>query len=248
MVALVGLALASVAAVVVSTRGPTRTRTPTHTLRPTHTTHGTAEIAHVILSPVGKDDYDVRLSGDLVTASSQGTLNSGNVRIAFWYKGERASVDQRSCVVWQDPTGKSQPGMALRIDPGSSDHPTRALIVTQNLWAGAIWQFYVLGMKSDEPAAQNAFGSIDVLKRMTGPDGKLSTGPWHVCAQVIGREFSIKTWLMGDPEPAWTSKSGVWHLTVPADWVYSGHAGAYVGHIKPGAFRQFANLTTTDLG
>lgn len=206
-----------------------------------------AAVRHVILTPVGNNDYGVKLSGDLITVSSPATSTSGNVRIAFWKVGQKPSVDQRSCAVWRDPTGKSQPGLALRLDPGGPGRPARGLIVTQNVWAGVDWTLNLLGMEVGERAPQNAFGTIDVLATLKGPGHSVSTDPWHVCAQVIGRNFSIKAWLGSQPEPSWTSKKGVWHLTVPADWVYSGHAGAYAAHLKPGASREFEDLTTTDL-
>lgn len=235
VVAFASLALFSAAAVVLANQSRSRTA------------REMASVQHAILAPVRTEDYKVRLRGDLITVSSPGIATSGNVRIAFWKTGAKTSLDQQSCVVWREPTGKSQPGIALRIDPGGPDRPARALVVTQNVWGDVNWTLNLLGMEVGVPPAKNAFGNVDVLETLRGPGHSVSTDPWHVCARVVGRKVSIKTWLDNQTEPAWTSKSGVWHLTVPADWVYSGYAGAYAAHLKPGASRKFEALTTTDL-
>jgi hypothetical protein len=172
----------------------------------------------------------------------------GNLRVLFWDRDATRSVDQQACVTVPTPDGRSQPGLALRIDPGDGTSPKRSLIVTQNIWDGALWKFWLLDVDgSGKNPAGSPIASLDMYSSLFDQHFKLLPGPWRICARAVGTDFSLKVWKLGTPEPAWGS-SRVAHATLPSRWDVPGLPGAYIGHIKPEEQMTFTDLTTQELG
>lgn len=200
-----------------------------------------------VLTPIGKDSYPIVAQGSRIVASSPKTNSSGNLRIAFWRKGEKAVTDQQSCLDWLTPDGRAQPGMALRIVPEGEQSHAKAIVLTQNLWGGALGTFYVLGMEEGVASSDEQIGLFRVSDVVAKTPTTFRKGPWHVCARAVGSDYRIKVWVGTDPEPSWSATHGVWRLKLPTAWVYAGLPGAYVGHILPGEKMAFANLVTSDV-
>ena len=172
----------------------------------------------------------------------------GNLRVLFWERNATQSVDQQTCVTLPTPDGRAQPGLALRIDPGEGTTPKRSLIVTQNIWDGAIWKFWLLDVNgSGKSPAGDPIVSLDMYSSLFDRHFKLLPGPWRVCARAVGTDFSLKVWKLDTPEPSWKSPR-VAHETLPSRWNVPGLPGAYVGHIKPGRHMTFNDLETQKLG
>ena len=210
-----------------------------------HRISNPVEVPHKVLSSDGADLYRVTSRGKRITASAPASNHSYNLRVAFWPVGSARSVDQQSCVVWTTPDGRAQPGMSLRIIPRKGALPEKALVLTQNLWGAAYYEFFLLGIDGGD-VTTHVLGHFNVLEALIGTDGKLSTKPWHVCVRVVGRKFTGKAWQVGTPEPSWTSSSA-FSATIPEDWVYAGYAGSYIGHLRPGKSFAFVDLTTTNI-
>lgn len=205
--------------------------------------NATVTVPHEIVTPSWGSYYTFRRKRSTITVTSS-KVHTINLRTVFWPASARRSIDQESCIVWKTPDGRAQPGMALRIVPGNADNG-KAILLTQNVFAQIYFEFYVLGVDNGEFAPK--LGQFD-MRDVVWTGTKMRPGPWHVCARVIGRAFSVKTWLPGQPEPSWdTTGPEVRRLTLPAKWVYPGLPGAYIGHIKPSQSFVFSDQRTRSL-
>ena len=204
--------------------------------------NATLTVPHRIITSDHGDHYRFRQRRSTIDVLAAPGNHSYNLRVLFWGRDAKRSIDQESCVTWTTPDGRAQPGMALRIDPGPGDVSPRALIVTQNLWGGARWNFWLLeATGSGNDPAGDPIALIDMYSSVFGGKGAYLSGPWRVCARVIGTKFSLKVWALGTPEPPWSSPR-VRHETLPADWDVAGYPGAYIGHIRPGKSFTFTDL------
>ena len=200
-------------------------------------------------------------SGDAahLTARAPALVADRSIREVFWQPDVAPTEDEQVCTVWDDtassagsPKGNRQMGLALRIAPATSDgRGVRAITLTQNVFAGATWIFWVdawnvvdPGHGQSTPVRQFAAVHQFDLFPIVGIGATATAPPWHVCAQVQGLTFRFKLWTGTEREPAWDDKSRVFATALPAGWDYAGHAGGYIGHLWSSQTASFSNLTT----
>lgn len=222
----------------------------------------TGAVDQVVLTADGTDRYDVTAArpGTIeVTApeSNQGT----NLRLVAWQPDRPASVDQQQCATWPSVVDLSvvglpglkgnpgiwQPGIALRIV--SNQTATKAIAISQNVWAGGVWEFWVQLWDTGTAAKMHAttvFDARSALAMSIGPDGlpdRLRPPPWHVCARVVGARLDFKIWTGNKAEPTYDDRRHAFHLRLPTEWVYAGYPGSYAGHVRPGKTVRFGQIT-----
>lgn len=205
--------------------------------------NATVTVPHEIITPSLGSFYTFRRKRSTITVTAPHE-RAINLRTVFWPTSAERSTDQESCIDWKTPDGRAQPGMAMRIVPGGANDG-KAILLTQNMFAKIYFEFYLLGVDNGDFAPK--LGQFD-MRDVVWDGKKMRPGPWHVCARVIGRKFSIKLWLPGQPEPSWDSTGPqVRHLMLPAKWVYPGLPGAYIGHIERDQSIVFTNQRTRSL-
>lgn len=192
-----------------------------------------------------------------LTAQAPPATTDGNLREVFWADNAPWSFDQETCATWNDTatSGGSvadnrQMGLALRISPATSDgrRGLRAITLTQNVYAGATWVFWVDVWKVVDPTEPKFHGVKQFdLRPVVGFAQATPPPPWHVCARVRGRTFTFKIWTGTNPEPTWHDTTHVFTTHLPAGWNYPGYAGGYIGHLRPGASASFSGLSTRSL-
>ena len=183
------------------------------------------------------------------TAATKGTFsaralatNTGtNTRQLIYPGSQPVSTNHQSCATWQAQDGfNTQQGLALRVRHDVDQGRWRAITVTKNVVWGANWQLNVTTWDSHRPGWQK-HGSID-LAAVFWPNQVLAPFPWRVCARVEADIVRVKGWRIGQAEPAWADPVHSGAVRVPAEWVYAGKAGWYLGHLAPGH-----SATMTDL-
>ena len=106
--------------------------------------NATLTVPHGTITQDYGDFYLFRQRRSTINVLAAPMNRFGNLRVVFWGRDAVRSTDQQSCVTWATPDGRAQPGVALRITPAIGDASPHALIITQNLWSGLIWQFWLL--------------------------------------------------------------------------------------------------------
>jgi hypothetical protein len=198
----------------------------------------------VELTPDFHDRYRFAAGAGRVRVAAPSANVGGNLRMAFWDRTARASVDQQSCVTWTSFGGAAaQGGVALRVRGSGRD--IQALTVTNNIWFGARngWNVHLW---------QLAFATFRTLGqvRLTGSFGKVPFQqpplPWRICARVVGRSFEFKAWSLAREhrEPAWGDPEHGATYLLPPGWDRAGRPGAYVGHLHHGEATTFEDLDT----
>ncbi len=181
----------------------------------------------------GTDGYATTAAPGRFTARAPRTNVGTNTRILFYPGDQPVTTDHQSCATWQSQDGAGvQQGLALRIRHDVAQHRWRAITVTKNVVWGANWQLNVTTWDSHRLGWQ-MHGSVN-LAPVFWPDRELAPLPWRVCGRVEGDLVRVKGWRVGTPEPSWTDPVHSGTVRVPADWVYRGKAGWYVGHLAPG--------------
>lgn len=169
---------------------------------------------------------------------NQGT----NTRMLVYPGSQPVTDNHQACATWESQDGyNAQQGLALRIRHDLPEGRWRALTVTKNVMWGANWQFNVLSWDSRQPGSWQMWGSVN-LAGVFWPGQQLTPLPWRVCARVEGDLVKVKGWPAGAAEPGWDDAVHTGAVRVPAEWVYPGKAGWYVGHLGPGQ-----RTTMTDL-
>lgn len=208
------------------------------------------------LASTGRQRLTYTGSTDHLTVSAPAGIVGGETREVFWTPGARALADQQVCAVWDDtassldpPARNRQPGLALRIAPATADgRGVRAVTLTQNVYAGATWTFWVDVWSVTDPARPDFRGVEKFeLDPIVGFGPTAVPPPWHVCARARGRTFTFKIWTGTNPEPAWDDPKQAFTTRLPAGWDYPGHAGGYIGHLRAGEQSSFSQLTTSAL-
>lgn len=212
---------------------------------------GVADLRIAAMSVDGTDSYVYTPDATgLSIAAAPGNTGAETRQVYWdtktWYR------DLEACQTWDsipdvstpeklaNPVGEVwQPGVALRIAPTPSGDQVRALVTNLNIWALAYWSVQV-NFWQTTPTGQlnitaiNAFDMSAVLGSLLVGDGTLAAPPWHLCSRVVADQLTFKIWTGDDPEPAWDDPVHARTVTLPPEDVYSGYAGGYVGHIKPG--------------
>lgn len=231
--------------------------TPPSTTSPWHVPRG--HVAQLVLTPDANDRY-VTTAGAAgsSTVTAPATNQGGNLRVLLWQPDEPATVDQQACVTWPSVVDLSksglssvadnphlwQPGIALRI--ATDGTVARAIVVAQNVWAGATWVFWVQMWDTGTEPKMHAtveFNARHLLVHAT-PDNPASVAPppWHVCARVVGARLDFKIWTGRAAEPSYADPTHAFHARLPASWVYAGYTGSYAGHLQPGTSVRFTGF------
>lgn len=210
-------------------------------------------VEHRSLTSPSGNTYNYAVDASQVTI--RGDSEDGNIREVFWRADSRFAADQTSCLDWHDLAQTrlgviTQPGIALRI--ASSGEGTKAVTVTQNIWAKADWMFNVHVWDSDPNGrVQQNVASFDVssIIGVSGPGhpvvDKVGNGPVHVCARSVGDLFSFKVWTDTEVEPGWDDPTHVFTTTLPEGWDHPGYAGGYIGHMHSGMEATFEDPERT---
>lgn len=206
-----------------------------------------------ILTSASGHHFDYSETARRITARGPAGSDDGNLREVFWRPKAGPHRDQEVCTVWDDtadssgsPDGNRQMGLALRIAPATGDgRGIKAITLTQNIYGGATWTFWVDVWRVVDPALPEFDGvkQFDLLP-IVGFGDRAVPPPWHVCARATGLTFLFKIWAVTESEPAWHDATRVFTTRLPAGWDYPGHAGGYVGHLRAQQTASFSDLVT----
>lgn len=193
------------------------------------------------LTPDGTDAYTSGSTATgMITTAPAGNAHA-NLRMVGFKKASPSSLNQETCATWVEGTaGSSQPGVALRI--AATPTRVRAITVTNNILFGVRWIFNIhLG---DSAAKENM-----VIVGSKAVDWTTAPLPWRFCARAIGQQVTMKIWPVSDPAvvPNWDDPTYTATATVPAEWVYQGRPGWFVGHLAAGQRLVYTDLSTTQL-
>ena len=236
--------LGAVACLGVACAGPSTRAAP---IPPTTTSAWrvpSGHVAQVVLTPDGTDRYSVAADGaGSLVVSAPATNEGGNLRALAWQPDRPATVDQQACVTWPSVIDLSktgldglagntrfwQPGIALRI--ATNGTVTKAISIAQNVWAGAMWIFWVqMWDTGNDDKMQATTVKFDALRSAghlcSRRARRFAAPPWHVCARVVGARLDFKLWTGRSPEPTYADPKHAFHARLPADWVYAGFPGA----------------------
>ncbi len=200
--------------------------------------------------------FDYTGTANRLTARGPADSVDGNIREVFWQSGSVRRSDQQVCTIWDDtsqspgsPHGNRQMGLALRVAPATSDgRGLKAITLTQNVYGGATWMFWVDVWNVTDPARPDFDGVKQFdLHSIVGSSDHAVPPPWHVCARVQGLTFRFKIWSATEVEPTWHDATHVFTATLPNGWNYPGHAGGYVGHLHSSQTASFSDLATRPL-
>lgn len=166
-----------------------------------------------------------------------------NLRAVWWFDGDRQAVDQEACATWTEHSGPiAQAGVALRVR--QVGEATQAITVTNNIMWGArngwnvhLWSSGMPGRLLGQAVLSHSFGARDA---------PLPPLPWRVCARVVGRSLQFKAWSVAahPDEPGWGDPGFGTSFWLPSGWIYPGHAGWYVGHLRGGDEVGYRSLST----
>lgn len=214
----------------------------------------TPRLVTAALTPDGADRYEYALrpasaprsdaATDLVVTAPATNLGV-NLRSVGWFDDGTPAVDAESCVTWSEFSGPiAQAGVALRVR--SAPGGAQAITVTNNIMWGARngWNVHLWSGSQGQ-----LIGQI-VLTHSFGPTVYQTPPlPWRLCARVVGPALQFKAWSLAleDDEPEWTDPGYGASFALPAEWVYPGRAGWYVGHLVRGDQAGYRSLRAESL-
>ena len=218
-----------------------------------------------LTSPSG-EVYTHVADATTATISAAPTNTDGNVREVFWRDTTPWYRNQQVCTTWDDVTDVStvdklralrandlfQPGLALRIAKTADGSNYRAITITQNVWAGGLWLFWV-DTWDTTPSDHDPFTGIKLfdLSASVGSFNSTTTTmappPWHICARIMEDQLSFMVWTGDNPQPSWDDPTLVHTTQLPAGWTYPGFSGGYVGHLHAGQSKTFSGMTVAAL-
>lgn len=141
------------------------------------------EVFELTEEKVTGDRY--RITGDAtrIRVVSPDANRGINARLALIDPTTAASVDQAACVTWNGPYDTIiQPGVVLRLQVDAG--VTRAIMVTQNVWAKARQTLNVHVVDSSAPNPLKVVGRVRVAAGI-GDFWTPIPPPWRFCARVI---------------------------------------------------------------
>lgn len=192
----------------------------------------------------GADVFAVRkVFGDLLMAAPE-TNGAGNTREVIWPAGSSKDLDAATCATWVGETEDfAQEGLALRVR--HSGATTTAITVTKNIVYGAHWAFNVHAWDSSSATPFTLLGQWDLSPVILDHDGQYQPKPWRVCFRAVGTTVGMKIWWPSQmPQPSWSDPDYSRTLTIPAAYSRRGHAGWYIGHLRPGMSAWYDGLAT----
>lgn len=180
------------------------------------------------LTPEGTDRFDVTSADGTIRGTAPGTNKGQNLRIAGVDPTLGTSTNQQVCVTWTETrTTAIQPGVALRVRTAGG--VTRSIIVTNNIVYGARWFFNVHLTRSRGEPNVELMGSLQIY-------WERDDLPWRICGRAVGTRILVKAWPLSThpEEPSWSDPAYAGSVRVPAEWVYPGRPGWYMGHLQAG--------------
>lgn len=206
----------------------------------------TSGITTAVLTPDGTDTFTVQAfkNGRLFMAAP--STNKGiNLREVFWASGAQDYVDSQTCATWNgESTNMLQEGLALRIS--QSDGRTRAVTMTKNTIFNIHWVFNILTWDtSDSSQPYKGIAQFDMSNIIFNEIHAYEYMPWRTCIRAVGNKLDFKIWFPSKmSEPSWIDTNYVRSVTLPADYVYAGKNGWYIGHIPAGGNAGYSQLQT----
>ncbi len=216
---------------------------------------GASTVTAADLTPEGSDRFRFELEpapegvggpGPTVSVSAPADNLGGNLRTAWWLDGSQPSVDQESCVTWSEFSGDAvQAGVALRVRQVAGR--TQAITVTNNVMWGArngwnvhLWNGGRQGELIGQVSLTHSFGATVFQQPPL---------PWRLCARVVGISLEFKAWSLTahSTEPRWSDPGFGSSFMLPRGWHYPGHAGWYVGHLRPGDSTAYRSLRSSPM-
>lgn len=200
------------------------------------------------------------------TISAAPTNTDGNVREVFWRDTTPWYHNQQVCTTWDDVVDVStvdklqalqtdqlyQPGLALRIAKTADGDHYRAITITQNIWNGGLWLFWV-DTWDTTPTGTDPFTGVALFDlsqsvgSLTATSTTMAPPPWHICARIMDDQLSFMVWTGDNPQPSWDDPSLVHTAQLPAGWDYPGFVGGYVGHLHAGQSATYSGMTASVL-
>lgn len=226
-------------------------------------------VNYLDLTSTSGEAYTHVADATTATISAAPTATDDNVREAFWRDTTPWTSNTQVCTTWDDVTDLStaaklkshtaddifQPGLALRIAETANGRAYRAITITQNVWYGAMWLFWVDTWDTTPNADPNHSPGVGVkLVDLSGSVGSfnattttMAPPPWHICARLTGSQLSFMVWTGANPQPSWDDPVLVHTTQLPAGWDYWGYSGGYVGHLQAGHSTTFSGMTVAAL-
>lgn len=209
---------------------------------PFRSSHGTWTVGTI--TQEGQDRYEFVDQGAGLTVTAPAANRGGNLRFASVKQGTATSLDHDSCVTWNGPAASTfQPGIVLRAELEANR--TRAILVTNNVLFGvrSTINVHLADTANSEPYTRVA--PID-MTRALGDFENLNPLPWRLCARATDATVTIKVWsITAHPaEPSWTDPTYTASVQLPADGVYPGKPGVFIGHLEPGQTTTLSDHTT----
>ena len=204
--------------------------------------HLEAGVVASVATRDGTRTYEFESASDGRTVNVHSPPGTGrNLRMVWRMSATPASRDHQACDTWGATDGPiAQQGVALRVvDENGS--VSRAICVMKNIWMGGNWIFNAIGFDHGSFAL---LGMVD-LSVTFDPDGLVAALPWRMCARVQGSTLTWKVWPTSRSEPAWDDDAFGTTITLPADWVYEGRPGFYLGHLETGDDAEFTDQSVT---
>ncbi|MCB1255636.1 MAG: hypothetical protein KDB26_00925 [Microthrixaceae bacterium] len=186
----------------------------------------------------GADTYKFVPSGNSMVVTASASNGGANSRTLVWNTADTGSLDHQTCVTFTSGVWPTQEGVALRVS--AEGHPGKAITVMKNVFAFAIQHFNVQLVDLSKPKGQVLFAPIPASD--FGPVLGSASGPWRLCASVVGNELSFKVWPESGIEPSWNDELRTRKMILPPEWVYAGHTGLYAGHLPAGSVLRFSNI------
>lgn len=199
------------------------------------------------------------------TISAAPTNTDANIREVFWRDTTPWTTNQQVCTTWDDVTDASteakvnaltltdvsQPGLAFRIAKTADGSAYRAITITQNVWAGGLWLFWVdtwdttpsTDPKHDPFTGVALFDLSSSVGTISSTATTMAPPPWHICARLTGSQLSFMVWTGTNPQPSWDDPVLVHTAQLPAGWDYWGYAGGYVGHLHGGKSMTYSGMS-----
>jgi hypothetical protein len=192
----------------------------------------------------GADVFTVAKAGAELTMAAPATNTGDNTREVIWPARSLSSRDAQTCATWVSESDDFvQEGLALRIR--HHDGATTAITVTKNIVYGVHWAFNVHAWDSSSESPFTLLGQWDLSAVVLDHDGQDQPMPWRVCFRAVGSTVALKIWWPGRmPEPSWSDPDYTRTMTIPATYSHRGHAGWYVGHLRPGMSTEYDGLGT----
>ncbi|WP_151082696.1 hypothetical protein [Nocardioides cynanchi] len=204
----------------------------------------TRSLRTAYLTRDGSDAFIVVKDGPVLTAAAPETNTGGNTRAVVWPSRSVVARDAQTCATWSSESDDFiQEGLALRIR--HHDGVTTAITVTKNIYYGAHWMFNVHAWDSSSASPFTQLGQWDLSPVILDHGGQYQPMPWRVCFRAVGSTVGMKIWWPAQmSEPSWSDPDYARTMTIPAEYTWRGHAGWYVGHLRPGLGTSYDGLRT----